>query len=61
MNTTYLLTDTHHVYDHARQTVTQNIRTTHIVYVTSTLQPAYFNNFTDINFIIPLFGTIIKL
>jgi len=44
-----------------RSTGTQSIPTTHIVYVTSTLQPVYFNNFTGIHFIIPLFGIITKL
>jgi hypothetical protein len=39
----------------------RNITTTHILYVTNTLQHLYFNNFIDIYFIIPLFGKIIKL
>ena len=39
----------------------RNVTTTHILYVTNTLQPVHFNNFIDIYFIIPLFGIIIKL
>ena len=39
----------------------RNVNMTHILFVTNTLQPVYFNNFIDIYFIIPLFGIRIKL
>jgi hypothetical protein len=39
----------------------RNVTTTHISYVTNTVQPVHFNSFIDICFIIPLFGIIIKL
>jgi len=39
----------------ACKTAAQSISTKDTSYVTSTLQQAYFNNFIDILFIIPLF------
>lgn len=44
-----------------RKTITYSIPFTHILYVTSTQQTVYFNNFIDIYFIIPLFGIKTKL
>jgi len=48
------------MYDYAGKTVRQSITTTHVLYVISTLQPVYFNNFIDKHFIIPLSGTVTK-
>ena len=44
-----------------RKTITYSIPITHILYVTSTQQSAYFNNFINIYFIIALFGIKTKL
>jgi hypothetical protein len=49
-----------HMCDYAGKTVKQSITTTNVLYVISTLQLVYFNNFIEKHFIIPLSGTITK-